>query len=162
MVGSDVTTTTPDVRRCAVARWPGFLDTLLWLRMSLARSVPVEWSLDDAGDLTEDDIALVEHLPPPASGDDPLCETWRARHRYGVLYYRQGPGFVRVRDRRTQLPHAVYTLRGERVLDMVADTVRPASADQRLGAAGLVITRAGFELFLPPRLRFPPIPAFAV
>jgi hypothetical protein len=148
------------VYRCRVAQWPAFLDTLLWLQLSLRTSVStesqVQWTLDDAGDLTEHDIGLVEHLPPP-QGDHPLCRLWRDNHQFGALFCRKGPGLLSVTDRRSRFPRARYTLRGERVAELLADTVRPAG-DPRLADAGLTIARGGYQVFLPCRLKNPPVP----
>ncbi|MGH2511504.1 MAG: DUF5825 family protein, partial [Candidatus Limnocylindrales bacterium] len=39
------------------------------------------------------------HLPPPHDAPEHL--EWSTGHEYGLYYWRTGPGFVQVRDRRT-------------------------------------------------------------
>jgi hypothetical protein len=84
----------------AVVRWHGAVDGL------------------DANDLV--------HLPPPeplASGSSPALsravQWWRLRHQYGLFYYRQGPGFVSVVDRRRPAEAQRYVVHDPAFLDVL-------------------------------------------
>jgi hypothetical protein len=62
----------------------------------------VDWH-GHLGDLTIDEVA---HLPPPreedhGGGPPDDIERWNARYQYGLFYYRRGPEFVYVVDRRS-------------------------------------------------------------
>jgi hypothetical protein len=124
-------------------------------RVNWVADTPVSQSLAD----------LLEHLPPPRSGGGPGGALWRERHRYGGLYYRRGPGFISVRERRSQQEAAVFTLTAQalqcwRELSTPTTHLCPSCAgleDERL------VLRAGeFRVALPFRLRFPPTPFLAI
>lgn len=63
--------------------------------------VEVDWWLSSISGVPVNSLA---HLPPPASvggrGDMPDLLRWKSTWRYGLFYYRRGPGFVQIRDRR--------------------------------------------------------------
>ncbi|MFD7285270.1 DUF5825 family protein [Streptomyces sp. NPDC059863] len=85
--------------------------TLSLVRDLTARAVLVEWDLrpdPDRGPTAAEEIGrLLSHLQPPqriegvdpAAADDAL-RTWRNGHYLGKCLWRQGPGFVQIRDRR--------------------------------------------------------------
>ena len=62
--------------------------------------VHVEWTLADPGAL---EISALFALPPPQPLNLPneAVERWRKTYRFGVLYYRSGPGFLIVNDSRS-------------------------------------------------------------
>ncbi|MFE6821668.1 DUF5825 family protein [Streptomyces sp. NPDC057690] len=97
-------TGTPDAAARAVR-------TLSLVRDLTARAVLVEWELrpgpDGGATATEDVSRLLSHLQPPQriDGVDPAkaedaLRTWRNGHYLGKCLWRQGPGFVQIRDRR--------------------------------------------------------------
>ncbi|MFH9863292.1 DUF5825 family protein [Streptomyces sp. NPDC017202] len=97
-------TATPDAAARAVR-------TLSLVRDLTARAVLVEWDLrpdPDGGPTAAEDIGrLLSHLQPPQriegvdpAGADEALRTWRNGHYLGKCLWRQGPGFVQIRDRR--------------------------------------------------------------
>ncbi|MBE1530425.1 DUF5825 family protein [Actinomadura algeriensis] len=61
----------------------------------------VRWVLECDDDFP---VSLLQHLYPPtavAQGDGGAARRWRDAYRFGSLLYRKGPGFVHVRDART-------------------------------------------------------------
>lgn len=75
------------------------------LRECASVGAPVRWSLTLGADQL-DLIRQLDHLPAPtevtvlgqpaATADD-----WRSTHTFGLLYFRRGPGFLSVTDRRS-------------------------------------------------------------
>jgi hypothetical protein len=139
------------------------LAVVLALRDRLENAQRVQWTA--ATDIPAHLAELLEHLPPPSSGGGEGGDRWRERHRYGALFYRLGPGFVSVRERRTQRDAAVFTLTGQG-LDCWEELKTPSShicgACAVLDDEGLVLTRHGERLLLPFRLRYPPTPFLAI
>ena len=54
-------------------------------------------------------MSLLYHLAPPVDGGTSL-DAWRARHRPGLCYYRRGPGFVNVKDVRSDATAARFSI----------------------------------------------------
>lgn len=139
------------------------LVTVLMLRDCLENAQRVQWVA--ATDIPVDLAELLEHLPPPASGGGRGGDLWRERHLYGALFYRVGPGFVSVRERRTRRDAAVFTLTGQGV-DCWNELSTPSSHSCGACAVpddeGLVLTLHGERLLLPFRLRYPPTPFLAI
>lgn len=133
------------------------------LREAMERSERVEWSTP--ADPSPGLVRLVEHLPPPR-GSGPTLDAWRERHLYGALYVRHGPGFLSIRERRTQWPASVTTLAGDSALSCWAKLRRPTrhrcGICEELEADGLVLRVRGLATRLPYRLRFPPTPFLAI
>ncbi|WUH90918.1 DUF5825 family protein [Streptomyces sp. NBC_00433] len=71
-----------------------------------ARAVLVEWTLRTAADDPEGWRALGHLQPPqqllglPAEAAADQLRAWREGHYVGLCLWRQGPGFVQIRDRR--------------------------------------------------------------
>jgi hypothetical protein len=72
------------------------------------------------------DVNDLVHLPPPeplAGESSPnlsrTVEWWRLRHQYGLFYYRQGPGFVSVVDRRRPAEAQRYVVHDAAMLDIL-------------------------------------------
>lgn len=88
---------TPSTARHAVR-------ALSLVRDLTARAVLVEWSLRlEPGD--DETWKLLSHLQPPQrmtgpQGADGLLLTWRRSHYVCKCLWRQGPGFIQIRDRR--------------------------------------------------------------
>jgi hypothetical protein len=88
----------------AASRGLAVLRFVRFLRDATCAGVWVSWSGKVGKDL---DTELLCHLPPPlpqshCSGPGPSApeQAWRACHETGLCYYRAGPGFVQVTDRR--------------------------------------------------------------
>ncbi|MET9833318.1 DUF5825 family protein [Streptomyces sp. NPDC006385] len=120
------------------------------------------------------DISLLRHLPPPVEspGESQELRSWRAGHAYGMLYYRRGPGFVTVMDRRDRASSARYTLDHADLLSAF-DTVLEATALSELSpvhreavgllaAERLALVTDGWVVALPPRIRRWPVPATGI
>jgi len=75
------------------------LRLLRFLRDAMCHTLRVEWTLGGRPLVEQRDLV---HLAPPADGlgDDAAdcAAAWRAGYRYGLYYYRHGPGFVTVKD----------------------------------------------------------------
>ncbi|UFQ20003.1 MULTISPECIES: DUF5825 family protein [Streptomyces] len=142
-------------------------------RQCASHQVGVDWSCPPAADLTG---PALHHLPPPAAPNhakapDPH-DTWRQRHRYGLCYFRRGPGCVSVKDSRAPDATAHFTLDdpGLRTGFLHALTPRPAHhlTPRQREAARLLVhenllwqSPGGHLVTLPTRMLRWPIPATA-
>ncbi|MFE4913561.1 DUF5825 family protein [Streptomyces sp. NPDC056652] len=157
-------TGTPDAAARAVR-------TLSLVRDLTARAVLVEWDLrpDPArGPTAAEDISrLLSHLQPPqrieGEGVDPATaedalRTWRNGHYLGKCLWRQGPGFVQIRDRRwgdlrrftVDEPH--YQEAIERLAYGASAASVPADALADFREERLVLAVGGLEWWLPYRV----------
>ncbi|HEU5471033.1 MAG TPA: DUF5825 family protein [Actinophytocola sp.] len=137
------------------------------LREAMSVILRIDWT---AGSALPFDPALVCHLPPPRPGPQDGVGEWRRRHRYGLCYYRTGPGFLLLRDVRAEGMR--YRLDDERAvacwprLEAVAH-LPGAEPDTRtlcdlLDAERLVVRRGAWATLLPYRMRQWPVPFDAV
>jgi hypothetical protein len=136
------------------------------LREAMSVILRVDWSTAAPVPF---ELSMVAHLQPPRaqSGDG-----WRNRHRFGLCYYRIGPGFVLLRDTRDAANGARYRLDdAEAVLSLPElETVRrlpELSADARelyqlLAGEDMVMRCGEWVTVLPYRLRRWPLPFDAV
>ncbi|WP_020129142.1 DUF5825 family protein [Streptomyces sp. 303MFCol5.2] len=155
-------TGTPDAAARAVR-------TLSTVRDLTARAVLVEWDLrpdpDGGATATEDVSRLLSHLQPPQriEGVDPAraedaLRTWRNGHYLGKCLWRQGPGFVQIRDRRwgdlrrftVDEPH--YQEAIERLAYGAPASAVPADALADLREERLVLAVGGVQWWLPYRV----------
>lgn len=139
------------------------LHLLVALRTAMSSSARVSWQVN--GEIDAHLGSMLEHLPPPQAGGGASGDRWRSNHTYGALYYRRGPGFIRLRDRRSQYPGAAYTLSGQAlecwdILDR--PTQHRCDICDVLDSEDLSITIGTFRLALPFRLRYPPTPFLSV
>ncbi|WP_327108168.1 DUF5825 family protein [Nonomuraea glycinis] len=136
------------------------------LRDHLAEGVVPAWSHELPASLNWE---MVCHLPPPSgTGDD--ADRWRRRFRIGLCYYRQGPGFIQVKDLREE--PVTLLLDDPSVVDVFVRCLEPTSlrllsADEAAAAEALLnerlLLRLGdFVVTLPYRMKRWPIPAYAV
>ncbi|WP_405625541.1 DUF5825 family protein [Streptomyces sp. NBC_00016] len=155
-------TGTPDAAARAVR-------TLSMVRDLTARAVLVEWDLrpdpDGGATATEDVSRLLSHLQPPQriEGVDPArsedaLRTWRNGHYLGKCLWRQGPGFVQIRDRRwgdlrrftVDEPH--YQEAIERLAYGAPESAVPPDALADLREERLVLAVGGVQWWLPYRV----------
>lgn len=81
------------------------VDRLCLVRELTARAVSVDWDLRLSSRDSAHQWKVLSHLQPPRTitGLDDAQEAlhaWRTRHYLCKLVWRQGPGFVQIRDRR--------------------------------------------------------------
>ncbi|MFJ9212417.1 DUF5825 family protein [Streptomyces sp. NPDC102264] len=145
--------------------------TLSLVRDLTARAVLVEWDLrPDPGrgpTAVEDVSRLLSHLQPPqriegegvdASAAADALRTWRNGHYLGKCLWRQGPGFVQIRDRRwgdlrrftVDEPH--YQEAIERLAYGAPAESVPADALADFREERLVLAVGGLEWWLPYRV----------
>lgn len=120
------------------------------------------------------DMTLLRHLPPPVEspGETVELRSWRAGHAYGMLYYRRGPGFVTVMDRRDRAASARFTLDHADLLAAFERVLDPAPLGELstvhreavglLAAERLALVTDGWVVALPPRIRRWPVPATGI
>jgi hypothetical protein len=120
------------------------------------------------------DLGLLHHLTPPdeLQGAAAQAGQWRRRYSYASCYYRQGPGFILVKDRRDPSRAARFVLDEA---DMIAlftrclapTSVRDMSARERdlvqdLQDERLLLRCKDIAVVLPIRMRRWPVPFNAV
>jgi hypothetical protein len=145
------------------------LEPLRRLRDAVGAGTAPAW---EATARTGLDTRLLHHLPPPSvRGPDPdWLVAWRSSYRFGLCYYRRGPGFAVVRDHRAVATAARLVLDGVSFAVLEAfGTPRPiprqgpeADAVARLAEAALLVVVGAHAMTLPYRLVRWPIPATAV
>src|SRR6266516_271837 len=125
------------------------------LRDRTARGEPVAWLLYAVGGLDPD---LLCHLVPPAGPCTPgMLARWHKAHRFGLLYYRRGPGFVVVYDGRAISAADEMLLDEPEEVQLFERLRQPAPlgrsdpAAQRLRAAKLLLEIGGMAVALPYR-----------
>lgn len=152
---------------------------LAFLRAALTENVEVRWNArisDNNGSSTLDTTPL-HHLWPPTTiavgglPPEPARE-WRAAFKYGLCYYRRGPGFVLIKDNRVADCHAHLTidhpdlmatfLAGCTLLRDSALTPTQREAVDVLAGENLVYRVDDLLLTLPIRMRRWPVPFSAV
>jgi len=150
------------------------LSFVRFLREATSAGVWVSWSGAVDPHL---DIALLCHLPPPSSDSvgsglskSAAGAAWRAGHEAGLCYYRLGPGFVQVNDRRPGAPSRQVVLNAQPRLDVFARHLVPGpvsaadAGDARSEAyreliRGRLLLRIGTDaVTLPHRLSCRPVP----
>ncbi|MFI2641821.1 DUF5825 family protein [Streptomyces sp. NPDC018610] len=97
----DLSATHPAAQRAAI-------DRLRLVRDLTARAVSVDWDLEVSAKSPQrsaQEWKVLSHLHPPRTltGLDDAAQAlhaWRTRHYVCKLVWRQGPGFVQIRDRR--------------------------------------------------------------
>ncbi|OIJ62583.1 DUF5825 family protein [Streptomyces mangrovisoli] len=152
----DLTATDPAAQRAAI-------DRLALVRDLTARAVLVDWRLRLPPGAPEQAWKRLSHLQPPTRLDGPedvpgALHAWRTTHYLCKLVWRQGPGFVQIRDRRwgdlrrftVDEPHyreAIAVLdRGAVHTDVAADALADLTDEQ------LVLRLGDFAWWLPYRV----------
>ncbi len=164
---TDVTAPEPLIFGQSAAR---DLDLLYLLREATSHAVRLRWTL--AGTPCFPLLTHV-HLVPPSGGVGAAAgyaRQWAAGYKYGSYYYREGPGFVTVKDVRAGGEPVRMT-----IADGAAHFQAMASARSRhelsddaaallevAEQAGLLIRDADRLLVLPYRIRHWPVPYVAI
>lgn len=144
------------------------LQTLREIREATSTGVSMTWTWDERW---RTDPARLHHLIPPIGPDLPAVRAWRDAYRYGLFYWRHGPGFALVKDARPASA-ARHTIDDPDLLacfQSAQDGIElgACSAVQReaasiLADAGILTVVDGVALVLPYRMRRWPIPFTAV
>ncbi|WP_354051572.1 MULTISPECIES: DUF5825 family protein [unclassified Bradyrhizobium] len=129
-------------------------------------SIPVEWRLHG---VNGSELTSFHHLSPPTDirGTDCDLSAWREQFRYGLLYWRAGPGFISIRDARngnvtvTTLSSAyaaafMRCLVGDRLEGVDAKILQTLISDR------VIMRLDGCYLSLAYRMRRWPIPCNAI
>jgi Family of unknown function (DUF5825) len=146
-----------------------FLAWLETLRDMTACAVPVEWT---AGPELAALAPLLFHIVPPDNPGPPEIERWRKAHRFGTCFWRSGPDFITVTDRRDESDAHQYVLDTPDYVEVfsAAETLTErerlaalgGEALRELEASRLILTIEGWSLALPFRMRHWPVPFTAI
>ncbi|MFF7656446.1 DUF5825 family protein [Streptomyces sp. NPDC007983] len=150
-------------------------EAVRFLRECQSHALQVNW-IAVAENRTQVDFRLLWHLPAALSGSDGVelddLAGWRERHAYGLFYYRQGPGFITVKDCRTPGETNRYTLEHPDLLAVFVRCLEPmpwgafGSAEREavelLEEERVMLVSGDWVVTLPPRLRHWPVPAEAI
>jgi hypothetical protein len=141
-----------------------------FLRDATSRLMVVRWTA--SVDLPEDESTLSHLTPPAEAADTNVIDRWKGRHRYASFHWRQGPGFVLVKDARPGRPVARYAIDGDIDLEAFhrlqavcrrsALPTRLATSVNGLVEAGLAMELDDWLTLLPTRIRLWPVPFTAV
>jgi hypothetical protein len=143
----------------------GVTTTVAVLRDAMEHGLPIRWHGSLAHGLGE--AAELVHLQPPVDAPS----DWLDRHQYAQLYWRKGPNFVSVVDKRheTQTRYVLDERDLLAVFDALAVPVRPESMPaawheplHELLDAHLAMQVDGWVTRLPYRLRRWPMPSEGV
>jgi hypothetical protein len=144
----------------------GWVRLVALLVAAREHGLAVEWALPaDRPEWVTADVLL--HLPPPVAGDADEIARWSARHQFGQLYWRRGPGFVTVVDARGE-SRIRYVIDEKPVLALFESLAVPrpitglSGEMDDLSDAALVVQQDGWAVRLPYRLRHTPMPGYHV
>lgn len=137
------------------------LSFVRFLREATSAGVWVRWSGTVGPEI---DAGLLCHLPPPESPEP----AWRASHEAGLCYYRVGPGFIQVTDRRPGARPRHAVLNSQPHLDLFGTFLVPApvpdsddvpyAAFDELARGRLLLRIGDNAITLPHRLLCRPVP----
>ena len=157
---------------------PDDAGALALIRELTSRAIAVDWEARCHAGC--DDAGLFSHLWPPSQlyhgespsqvhcgeGPDEVGRGWRERYFPAKCVFRQGPGFLEVRDRRFGSLE-LFTIDDPEWIDAVGAMAEgappatvPADARTAFAEARLTVERAGSIWWLPARIRrwpFPPL-----
>lgn len=143
------------------------IERLRAIRDLTSCSVHVDWVLQGSGGF--DLRRLFTFFPPRAiAGDQPSCDQWRNEFRYGLLYWRLGPGFISIRDSRQgrvnllTLHHPAYIKAFLACVQGLPVCDEHAVACEDLEAEGVLCRVEDWLIALPFRMKHWPVPCNAV
>jgi Family of unknown function (DUF5825) len=141
------------------------------LREATSHAVRLRWTLAGVPSLP---LRTHIHLIPPIGGAGDAAAAhareWAAGYRYGACYYREGPGFVTIKDvrpggepvRMTIRDGAGHFLAMSRARDESDLAAQTAALLGTAEQAGLLIRHSGRLLILPYQIRHWPVPCVAI
>ncbi|MEU7050867.1 DUF5825 family protein [Streptomyces eurythermus] len=145
---------------------------LAFLRECQSAALTVHWSGSVAPGTP---VGALYHLPPPTALAGALSDAlaaWTRTYRYGVCYYRRGPGFVQVKDARVPGATARFILDHPCLLSVFLLCLTPCDeelldCEQREAASllaeeNLLWNTRGQLVTLPTLMRRWPIPFMGV
>lgn len=140
------------------------LDVLATLRRHTEHQCQFVWRLH--GVLPQEQMRIYRHLLPPEQGGGNHGDEWRRSHDVGLWFYRRGPGFITIKDRRGG-PQETFQFVADRKLTKCLSMLTEPSDHccdtcAFLDYEGIVMKRGHARLLLPTKLRFPPIPFSAL
>lgn len=148
----------------------GDLNAMRYLREVTSNAVRLRWTLAGIPLLP---LETHIHLLRPSGGSDPASDAyaqrWANGYRYASFYYRQGPGFLVIKDVRPdrEATRMVISEGCEHLLSMMdaytVNELTPAARDVLADAqeAGLIVQHDEHLLVLPYRMRHWPVPYIA-
>jgi Family of unknown function (DUF5825) len=150
---------------------PADLRALALVRELTSRGVVVDWQLRLPPDTP--DWWLLNHLQPPSQlhagpAGEQLRQAWADSYYLDKCIFRNGPGFIQVRDRRSgelnrlTIDEPDYLEPIDRLSEGVAEAAVPPHVVADFAAEGLLWSLAGTLLWLPYRVRRWPWPAMLV
>ncbi|HET9141710.1 DUF5825 family protein [Actinophytocola sp.] len=134
------------------------------LREAVSVTMRVDWS---AASPVPFELPMVHHLPPPRREHDAgTADGWRQRFRFGLSYYRVGPGFLQLKDVRDGAaryrlddPKAVASWSQlEQVRHLTELSPDGQALYELLAGEGLIMRRGAWVTLLPFRMRRWPVP----
>jgi hypothetical protein len=147
------------------------LRLLRLLREATSNAVRLQWTLEGVPRFP---LSAFAHLVPPLSGTSPasarLAREWAAAYRYGLFFFRNGPGFVSVKDVRPgqEMRRLTITDGAEHFMAMTqASCLHDLEAAARTVVADavdadLALAADDSFLVLPYRMRHWPVPYVAI
>lgn len=70
------------------------------LRDLFACHVHVDWRVASMKTLPKHAPQTLSHLPPPLPDGTADVDIWRHKHTFGSLYWRRGPSYIQIKDKR--------------------------------------------------------------
>jgi hypothetical protein len=101
------------------------LEFVAALRDSTARAEQPDWDMDAIAALDPEPDLLCHLAPPALTGRADAIARWHALHRPGLCYYRRGPGFLVVHDRRPVSTSVELLLDEPEEVDLFERLLRP-------------------------------------
>lgn len=143
------------------------LAVLACIRDLVPYRISVNWNLRAPTNL---DLSALHALCPPSALSNAPHDlvAWHREFRFGLLFWRSGPGFVSVRDGRNGAV-SEFTISDAAYLEVFHACQKACSVDQvpaaeagRLIADRIVLKTGSFLLTLPYRMKYWPIPCNAI
>jgi hypothetical protein len=147
-------------QRCTISANPEGVE---WLRQQASIHQAPEWDL--VGLIDPADALTLSHLTPPVDTPSEGADIWRQHHRPLAFYYRRGPNFLVVVDRRPSFSPTRTVLKGRLAACLLAKEVdidHSCKACAYLNEMGIFASASIGGCVLPIRLRYPPHPILAV
>lgn len=146
-----------------------FLAWIECLRDMTACALPVRWH--GASNLNQLSSQL-RHISPPICNELDGFASWHETHRFGIFFWRSGPKFAMIVDRRSQENANEYILDTPDYLDVFGAAQSVVSRESLIEISheslvdmeqeGIILSIEGWSLALPIRMRHWPVPFTAI